>query len=238
MLLAARGRGDPLVDAHFQPASSQTYDDRMITRREAIAALSSAAALPLVSGCKGDGPPSSSSTAPATTEADALALLDEVAENLLRLHPRARRRSASTPARERRFDRSSPIARRQGSSGSRTSFAPTWSASTPSTRPASRMPRAPASRSCAAPTRRRSRGSRCPTATSPSAAGATRRTSSSRTSARISTSRASSTAIIASRTPPTPRRISRGCSRMRSSSTASSAACRRRARRAWCRRRS
>ena len=112
--------------------------------------------------------------------------------------PRPRRRSASTPARERRCesqlaDRSAEGQQRLASAASRRPRR----ASTPSTRPASRMRRAPASRSCAAPTRRRSKGSRCRTATSRSAAGATRRTSSFRTSARISTSRASSTAIIA-----------------------------------------
>jgi uncharacterized protein (DUF885 family) len=55
----------------------------MFTRREAIAALASAAALPLVSACaryRAPGPT-------ATNEADALRLLDGVADNLLRLSP-------------------------------------------------------------------------------------------------------------------------------------------------------
>jgi len=52
-----------------------------MNRREAIAALVSAAALPLAHGCSRD-----SSSAPAATnpEADTLALLNRVAENLLR----------------------------------------------------------------------------------------------------------------------------------------------------------
>jgi uncharacterized protein (DUF885 family) len=53
------------------------------SRREALAAMASAAALPLVSGCgRGGG-----SASPASTEADAFALLDGVADNLLRLQP-------------------------------------------------------------------------------------------------------------------------------------------------------
>jgi uncharacterized protein (DUF885 family) len=55
----------------------------MFTRREAMAALASAAALPLVSACaryRAPGPT-------ATNEADALRLLDGVADNLLRLSP-------------------------------------------------------------------------------------------------------------------------------------------------------
>ncbi|HXU10838.1 MAG TPA: DUF885 domain-containing protein [Candidatus Binatia bacterium] len=55
----------------------------MLTRREAIAALASAAALPLMSACARYRPP----TPAATNEADALRLLDGVADNLLRLSP-------------------------------------------------------------------------------------------------------------------------------------------------------
>jgi uncharacterized protein (DUF885 family) len=57
----------------------------MLTRREALAALASAATLPLMSGCTRDGaaPPSS----PANGEADVRALLDVVGDNLLRLFP-------------------------------------------------------------------------------------------------------------------------------------------------------
>src|SRR5438093_13756352 len=54
-----------------------------VTRRDAIRALASTAALPLASACARDGAPK-----PATTkEADALALLDGLADNLLRLMP-------------------------------------------------------------------------------------------------------------------------------------------------------
>jgi uncharacterized protein (DUF885 family) len=57
--------------------------DPSLSRREAITALASVAALPLVSACGRDRAP----TPPATNEADALALLDGFADNLLRLLP-------------------------------------------------------------------------------------------------------------------------------------------------------
>jgi uncharacterized protein (DUF885 family) len=62
---------------------SRALGDPLLSRRQAITALASAAALPLVSACARDRAP----TAPATTEADALALLDGLADNLLRLFP-------------------------------------------------------------------------------------------------------------------------------------------------------
>jgi uncharacterized protein (DUF885 family) len=55
----------------------------LVSRREAIAALASTVLLPLISGCAGNRAP----TRPATNDADALALLDRVADNLLRLSP-------------------------------------------------------------------------------------------------------------------------------------------------------
>jgi uncharacterized protein (DUF885 family) len=54
-----------------------------INRREAIALLASGAALPLTSACMREQPPAS----PASTDADALALLDQIADNLFRLAP-------------------------------------------------------------------------------------------------------------------------------------------------------
>src|SRR5262245_8425096 len=57
----------------------------LINRREAIAALASTAALPLLPGCSGE--PSSAAPPAANAEADALALLERVGENLLRLAP-------------------------------------------------------------------------------------------------------------------------------------------------------
>jgi uncharacterized protein (DUF885 family) len=57
----------------------------IVTRREALAALAAAAALPLVSACGKDR----ASTTGATGDADALALLDDVANNLLSLSPGA-----------------------------------------------------------------------------------------------------------------------------------------------------
>src|SRR6476660_1893036 len=57
----------------------------MLTRREALAALASAAALPLTAGCvRGDV-----STPPSSNDSDALKLLDDVAGNLLKLQPEA-----------------------------------------------------------------------------------------------------------------------------------------------------
>ena len=56
----------------------------LINRREVLAALASTAVLPLTAACRNDR----AAVAPATTaEADVRALLDELAENLLRLSP-------------------------------------------------------------------------------------------------------------------------------------------------------
>ena len=55
----------------------------MVSRREALAALASAAALPLVAGCGRK----ETMVPQASTDADALALLDGVADNLLKLLP-------------------------------------------------------------------------------------------------------------------------------------------------------
>jgi uncharacterized protein (DUF885 family) len=54
-----------------------------MSRRDAIAALVSSVALPLISGCAGER----QAAPPQVTEADALALLDQLADNLLRLAP-------------------------------------------------------------------------------------------------------------------------------------------------------
>ncbi len=59
--------------------------DPVLSRRQLIAALVSATALPLVNGCSSSPAPQSS--APASTDADALKLLNEVADNLLNLFP-------------------------------------------------------------------------------------------------------------------------------------------------------
>jgi len=56
----------------------------MLSRREVLAALASAAALPIMSGCGRDVTPSSSSQ---PTDTDALKLLDDIAGNLLTLQP-------------------------------------------------------------------------------------------------------------------------------------------------------
>ena len=59
----------------------------LLNRREALAALASTATLPLLSGCSSD---TSSATPPAAkpnSQADALALLDQIGENYLRFAP-------------------------------------------------------------------------------------------------------------------------------------------------------
>src|SRR5579859_8090557 len=55
----------------------------MLTRREAIAALASAAALPLMSACGRGG----AQTSPASDDSDALNVLNELADHLLTLGP-------------------------------------------------------------------------------------------------------------------------------------------------------
>src|SRR5712671_6186038 len=60
----------------------------LLNRREAIAAMASTATLPLLQGC-GDKPTENPglSPAPADAEAGALAALDQIGENFLRLFP-------------------------------------------------------------------------------------------------------------------------------------------------------
>ena len=58
-----------------------------MNRREVIAALASSAAVPLVAACSRESPNSLSTSSSGPTEADALKLLDEVGNNLLRLYP-------------------------------------------------------------------------------------------------------------------------------------------------------
>jgi uncharacterized protein (DUF885 family) len=61
--------------------------DPSLTRREVILAMASAAALPLVAGCSSDKAPAASPAAGSSGDAAALALLDEVANNLLNQFP-------------------------------------------------------------------------------------------------------------------------------------------------------
>src|SRR5215471_7952566 len=63
---------------------SCTVLQSLISRREALAALASSAAVPLLFACSRD---QGHSEKAGPTEADALALLDEIANNLLRLYP-------------------------------------------------------------------------------------------------------------------------------------------------------
>jgi uncharacterized protein (DUF885 family) len=58
----------------------------MMNRREALAALASTAALPLLHGCGGQSTTPATTTAP-TAHADAVKLLDEIGENYLRFAP-------------------------------------------------------------------------------------------------------------------------------------------------------
>ena len=95
----------------------------IMNRREALAALASTAAVPLLSGCSSDTPPSQSARPDAG--ADALAMLDQIADNYLRFAQSWRPRSAWTPARGPACDPSSPIARLAGSRPLRTRCART-----------------------------------------------------------------------------------------------------------------
>ena len=58
----------------------------LMNRREALAAIASTAALPLLHGC-GNGSPPPPAAAAGPTEADALTLLDQIGENYLRFAP-------------------------------------------------------------------------------------------------------------------------------------------------------
>ena len=60
--------------------------DSFLTRRDAIAALACGATLPMISACNREPTPSSTA-APANTEADARALLDDIGNGLLQLVP-------------------------------------------------------------------------------------------------------------------------------------------------------
>ncbi|MEO7274778.1 MAG: DUF885 domain-containing protein, partial [Vicinamibacterales bacterium] len=59
----------------------------MMTRRDAVAALASTAALPLLSSCGGGSTPATAKAPATPTDADALTLIDDVADNLLKLGP-------------------------------------------------------------------------------------------------------------------------------------------------------
>jgi uncharacterized protein (DUF885 family) len=59
----------------------------LLNRREALAALASTAALPLLSGCNSDTPSATPAAAKPNSQADALKLLDEIGENYLRFAP-------------------------------------------------------------------------------------------------------------------------------------------------------
>ncbi len=127
-----RDREGPSTDRRLQQSSRDRPcrwarnpgDTAAMNRREALAALASAAALPFTYGCSRE--PAASVT-PTTTEADALAMLDQIADNLLRLATGGcdvawHRHRRDEP----RCDRSSPIGPRRDSSRLRISFAPTW----------------------------------------------------------------------------------------------------------------
>jgi uncharacterized protein (DUF885 family) len=59
----------------------------LLNRREALAALVSTVALPLLPGCNSDTPSATPAAAKPNTQADALALLDQIGENYLRFAP-------------------------------------------------------------------------------------------------------------------------------------------------------
>ena len=115
-----------------------------MNRREALAALVSTATLPLISGCMPEPTPASTGT----TEADALALLDQIADNLLRLDTGGRDVSGHRYRRE-----SGSAIATHGSLGAGTAADRQPGSRRPGagqggrTRPGSRTRRAPASRS-------------------------------------------------------------------------------------------
>ena len=129
----------------------------MMNRREALAALASTAAVPLLHGCgNGPTPPSTMKT---NTDADALALLDQIGENYLRFAPESAtslgidtgaRAALRSQLADRSADGQQKIAE-PGPAGSRTRQGVRH-------RRASRTPPAPASRSCAARMPPRSKG--------------------------------------------------------------------------------
>ena len=91
---------------------SHALSDPLLSRREAIAALASTAALPLMSACGRDRAPTAPRPErPRPTRSRCSTRLPTIFFACCR---RARPRLASTPARERRFDPSSPIAPREG----------------------------------------------------------------------------------------------------------------------------
>ena len=178
--------------ADLRPRRTEQADDRAVipsnrldevtyrclhimNRREALAALASTAALPLLSGCNSDTPadPRPRSPTPRRTRWRCSIRSPRITSAS---HQSWRPRSASTPAPGPGCDRSSPIDRWRASRTSRTRCARISSAPRPSIPPRSITPRAPAWRWCEARIRPRSKDSRCRTATSPSAAGATLRT--------------------------------------------------------------
>ena len=59
----------------------------LLNRREALAALASTAALPLMSDCTGNSSSRPPAAVKATTQADAIAMLNEIGENYLRFAP-------------------------------------------------------------------------------------------------------------------------------------------------------
>src|SRR6478735_4033269 len=59
----------------------------LLNRREALAALASTAALPLMTGCNDKAATPAAGTAPADAEKNALALLDSIGENYLKHFP-------------------------------------------------------------------------------------------------------------------------------------------------------
>lgn len=59
----------------------------LLNRREALAALASTAALPLLSGCNSSTSSSAPAAAKPNTQADAVALLDQIGENYVRFAP-------------------------------------------------------------------------------------------------------------------------------------------------------
>ncbi|MEP6766595.1 MAG: DUF885 domain-containing protein, partial [Gemmatimonadaceae bacterium] len=66
---------------------SRLMSPQYLTRREVLAALASAAALPLISACSKDGAAKPAANSANARDADALALLDKLGNNLLAVFP-------------------------------------------------------------------------------------------------------------------------------------------------------
>ena len=203
-----------------------------LNRREALAGLAAAGAMPLLSSRR--------RWQRRQRKREAKALLNSIAENLLRLNPEsATSLGIDTGARAELALSSSAIARRPARQRLPRRSRRSRARPRRSTRPRSASRRAPASRSCGAPTAPALEGFALPYGDI--AVGGWRNTPYvviQNVGAYLDIPQLPRQRSSDRERAPTPRPISRGCSRIARSSTASSAGCRRRAPTGSCRRRS